>query len=145
MNLTRVAYIVDDDDAVRDSFQILLEMLGIPIRAFASAEEFLAAWEPNWNGLVFIDLRMPGMGGFKMIEELERLGSRLAVAIISGHLDEERISESSGSYPATILEKPFEVERLKDVLRRYFDVPGLARTETNSEDGRQESYSPVDE
>lgn len=131
MTLSRSVYVIDDDDAVRDSFQILLEMLEIPVRTFPSAEEFLSALNPEWDGLMFIDLRMPGMGGFRLIEELERRGSRLAVAIISGHLDEERISESSGTYPATILEKPFEVERLKDVLRRYFDVPGLASTETS--------------
>lgn len=131
MTLPLSVYVIDDDDAVRDSFRIMLEMLGIPVLTFSSAEDFLSELNPEWNGLIFLDLRMPGMGGFRLIEELERRGSRLAIAIISGHLDEERISESSGTYPATILEKPFEVERLKDVLRRYFDVPGLASSETN--------------
>jgi len=118
-------YVVDDDDAVRDSLKVLMGMFGIPVQCFPSAEEFLAVCRTDWIGLLFIDLRMPGMGGFRLIEQLDYRGSRLPVAVISGHLDEEQISESSGSYPVTILEKPFAVERLKEILRRHFTNSSL--------------------
>src|SRR5687767_8532574 len=54
-------YIVDDDAAVRDSLSLLLSLRGYRTATFASAEAFLAAWEPTWARCLFADIRMPGM------------------------------------------------------------------------------------
>lgn len=125
MSGTPAVYIVDDDEPVRDSFRILMETFGIPVHTFVSAEDFLASCNLEWIGILFVDLRMPGMGGLQLIERLDALGSRLDVVVVSGHMDEERFTESSGSYPALILEKPFAVERLREILARTFPQAAL--------------------
>ena len=118
-------FIVDDDYAIRDSLRVLMRTLGLPVRTYPSAEDFLTDFQLEWTGILFVDLRMPGMGGFQLIEQLDRRGSKIPVALISGHLDEDQISESSGSYPVNILEKPFGIDRLKEILRKYFSSPTL--------------------
>ena len=63
-------YIVDDDEAVRDSLRWLLEANGYAVRSFAGAEEFLATYDPEHVGVLIADIRMPGMSGLELQEAL---------------------------------------------------------------------------
>jgi two-component system response regulator DctR len=82
---TPKAHLVDDDEAIRDAVAWLLKSRGIPSTAYASAEEFLAAWSPNLAGCLILDMRMTGMTGLDLFELLQEKQSTLPVIFLTGH------------------------------------------------------------
>ena len=85
--MTPCAYLVDDDEAIRDSLAWLLESRGVCCRSFPSAEDFLAAWEPTLAGCLLLDIRMDGMSGPELFDALNELGNRMPVIFLTGHGD----------------------------------------------------------
>ncbi|WP_313951502.1 response regulator transcription factor [Accumulibacter sp.] len=81
------AYLVDDDDAIRDSLGWLLESRGVACLSYPSAEDFLAAWNPSLTGCVLLDIRMDGMSGPELFNLLCERGSTLPVIFLTGHGD----------------------------------------------------------
>ena len=81
----RIAYVVDDDEAVRDSTQLLLETCSIPTRGYASAMDFLADFGFGKSGCLIVDVDMPGMGGLELLELLRSCGNSMPVIVFSGH------------------------------------------------------------
>jgi FixJ family two-component response regulator len=81
-------YVVDDDDAVRDSMKILLESFLLSVRDFGSAAAFLDGFEPSGNDCLLLDLRLPAMGGFEILSILEERGVCLPVIVLTGRGDE---------------------------------------------------------
>lgn len=80
-------FVVDDDPAVRDSLTLLLEQEELAVQAFDSAESFLAACDPAWRGCAIIDVRMPGMDGVQLQEELSRRCRLLSVIFLTAFGD----------------------------------------------------------
>ena len=80
-------YVVDDDDAVRDSLKILLESYQLSVRDFGSVPEFLDGLEPVGNSCLVLDLHLPAMGGFDVMNTLARRGVPLPVIVITGRGD----------------------------------------------------------
>jgi two-component system response regulator DctR len=81
------AYLVDDDEAIRDSLGWLLESRGVACLSYPSAEDFLAAWNPSLAGCIVLDIRMDGMSGPELFEVLSERGNRLPVIFLTGHGD----------------------------------------------------------
>jgi two-component system response regulator DctR len=81
------AYLVDDDEAIRDSLGWLLESRGVPCLSYPSAEDFLAAWNPSLPGCILLDIRMDGMSGPELFDLLGERGSTLPVIFLTGHGD----------------------------------------------------------
>ncbi|HCZ17533.1 MAG TPA: response regulator [Accumulibacter sp.] len=81
------AYLVDDDEAIRDSLGWLLESRGVACLSYPSAEDFLAAWNPSLTGCVVLDIRMDGMSGPELFATLCEHGSKLPVIFLTGHGD----------------------------------------------------------
>jgi RNA polymerase sigma factor (sigma-70 family) len=100
-------YIVDDDEAVRESLGLLLTFRGWRSRAFASAEEFLAAWQPEWRGCLLVDLRMPGMDGLEMQRRLAERGNQLPIVFLTGHGDIAHARAALKNGAVDFLEKPY--------------------------------------
>ena len=84
---TPQAHLVDDDEAIRDALSWLLKSRGIPSTAYASAEDFLAAWTPELAGCVVLDMRMTGMTGLDCFERLQKNESKMPVIFLTGHGD----------------------------------------------------------
>jgi len=82
-----VVYVVDDDEAVRDSLQWLLEGVNYSVQAYDSAEAFLAAFDPQALACLILDVRMPGMSGLQLQEELAQRKAELPIVFITGHGD----------------------------------------------------------
>ena len=101
-------YIVDDDASIRDSLGLLLGLRGYRSAHFASAEDFLAAWSEGWTGCVVADLRMPGMDGLALQEELRRRGSALPFVIITAHGDVSAARAAFKADAVDFIEKPFD-------------------------------------
>ncbi|MCB1967024.1 MAG: response regulator transcription factor, partial [Candidatus Accumulibacter sp.] len=80
-------YLVDDDDAIRDSLGWLLESRGVACLSYPSAEDFLADWSPALAGCILLDIRMDGMSGPELFDVLCERGSSLPVIFLTGHGD----------------------------------------------------------
>ncbi|MCB1933850.1 MAG: response regulator transcription factor [Candidatus Accumulibacter sp.] len=85
--MTPHAYLVDDDDAIRDSLGWLLESRGVACLSYPSAEDFLADWSPALAGCILLDIRMDGMSGPELFDVLCERGSSLPVIFLTGHGD----------------------------------------------------------
>lgn len=109
--------VVDDDDAVRDSLALLLNFRGFRCRGYASAEDCLKAWSPDWRGCLLLDLRMGGMDGLALQQALTVRGSRLPVVFLTGHGDIAHARAALKAGAVDFLEKPYAEEALLEAVR----------------------------
>lgn len=119
MNPPPPVFVIEDEEPVRESLARLLSAIGFPNRTFASAESFLASYAGDEAGCLLIDIRMPGMSGLDLIEELERRGVSLPAIVMTGHTDERSLQRLSTLHTIGFLEKPFSVGQLKAMLWRW--------------------------
>jgi len=112
-----LVHIVDDDPAVRDSLQLLLDAAGLGARTYSSAAEFLVSAGALRSGCVLTDVRMPDIDGLTLQRRLTELGSRLPVVVMTGHGDVPIAVEALKIGATDFLEKPFDDERLLRILR----------------------------
>ncbi len=110
-------YIVDDDDAVRDSLLELLESVDISARGFASASVFLDEYYPNMQGCLVLDVRMPGMSGIELQHKLIEKGARLPIIFITGHGDVPMAVEAMKNGAVEFIQKPFRDQELLDCIQ----------------------------
>jgi FixJ family two-component response regulator len=82
-----IVFVIDDDVSVRDSVEDLLESVGLDVRVFASAQEFLAAERPEVPSCIVLDVRLPGASGLEFQRHLIERGFQLPIVFISGHGD----------------------------------------------------------
>lgn len=110
-------FIVDDDPSIRDALALLLSLHGMATQIFASAEDFLSAYRDNWTGCLLLDMKMPGMNGLALQEQLNGRKSRLKVIMVTAHGDvtTARIALKSGA--TDFLEKPVDNDVLLEVIR----------------------------
>lgn len=103
----QIVHIVDDDEALRDSLVWMLEANGYAVAAHDSAEAFLAACAPEMTGCIVLDVRMPGMSGLELFEELRRRHCALPVIFITGHGDVPMAVSAVKKGAVDFIEKPF--------------------------------------
>ena len=115
-------FIADDDAAVRDSLQLLLETAGYRARAFANGEDLLAAVRPEDTGCVIIDVRMPGIGGLEVQERLLANCAALPVIVITGHGDVPLAVRAMKAGAVDFVEKPFAEEAILAAVERAFEI-----------------------
>jgi FixJ family two-component response regulator len=109
-------FIVDDDDPQRDSLVWLLESHGYTVRAFSCAGDFLDAADAGHAGCLLLDVRMPGMSGLELFEELARRHSSLPVIFITGHGDVAMAVAALKKGAADFIEKPFSPEEMLKIV-----------------------------
>ena len=105
-------YVIDDDDAMRDSLDFLLGSADFHVTLFESAQHFLDALPNADFGCVVSDIRMPGIDGIELLKRLKASRSALPVLIMTGHGDIPLAVEAMKLGAADFLEKPFEDDRL---------------------------------
>lgn len=127
-------FVVDDDPAIRDSLSLLLSLRGYRTSLFGSAEDFLGALDPGWRGCLLVDLRLPGIGGLELLEELQQRGVGLPVIVITGHGDVQTARTAFKSKAVDFLEKPFDdegpVEAIEAAFQREDERLSTGREET---------------
>lgn len=109
-------FIVDDDEAVRDSLRWLLEANGYQVRSFGGAEEFLEAYDPDQVGVLIADVRMPGMSGLELQEALIARKAPLPIVFITGHGDVPMAVSTMKKGAVDFLEKPFNEADLRNIV-----------------------------
>jgi RNA polymerase sigma factor (sigma-70 family) len=114
---TQLVYIVDDDEALRDSLIWLLESTGLESVAFDSAEAFLRAYHPAMNGCLVLDIRMPGMSGLELHEKLIAMHATLPVIFITGHGDVPMAVSALKKGAVDFIEKPFNDQEMVKLIR----------------------------
>jgi two-component system response regulator FixJ len=123
-NGTPTVFIVDDDEAVRDSLGALVESAGLTAEPYESGTAFLAAVGPERIGCVLLDVQMPGLGGLEIQQRLATGHAALRVIVVTGHGDVPLAVKAMKAGAFDFIEKPFDDEGLLDCIRR-----ALAATE----------------
>src|SRR5579871_1444315 len=113
--------IVDDDEAVRNALRLLLKSIGLAARSFASAQEFMADYQPTQPGCLILDIRMPGMSGLELQQQLNLRGATIPVLFITGHGDIPMAVEAMQHGAFDFLQKPFRDQDLLDRVQRAFE------------------------
>lgn len=121
------AYLVDDDEAIRDALGWLLKSRGIANTSFASAEEFLAAWTPQLAGCVVLDMRMSGMSGLDCFDRLRELESSLPVIFLTGHGDVPLAVATLKKGAFDFFEKPLNDNELATRIQEAMDLDARQR------------------
>ena len=117
-----LVHVVDDDLAVRDALRWLLEGEGLTVKAYASAEEFLAKMDTDRAGCAVVDLRMPGMSGLELQETLAQRRVRLPLVFITAHGDIQLAVMAMRRGAVDFVQKPFANAQLVDAVWRALDV-----------------------
>ena len=113
-----VVFIVDDDDAVRRFLSGLIESVELPVEAYASAQDFLTAYQPGRPGCLVLDVRMPGMSGLELQRELAERAIDLPVIVLTGHGNVQVAVHAMKAGAVDFVEKPFDNELLLDRIQK---------------------------
>ena len=143
MNRQPIVFVVDDDDAVRNSLRLLLKSASLSTTAFASAQEFLAGWTADQPGCLVLDVRMPGMSGLELQEELNRRGAIIPVIFISGHADVPMAVEAIQHGAFDFLQKPFGDQDLIDRIQRALAADADNRQALSQLDELRKRYATL--
>ena len=116
-----LVYVIDDDEAVRDSLSILLESVGLPHQTFASAAEFLEVYDPERHACLVSDIRMPGISGLDLQERLLELHAGLPLIFITGHGDVPMAVKAMKRGATDFIQKPFRDQDLIDCIHKALE------------------------
>ena len=112
MDIQQTVFVIDDDPGARDSVAALVSSRNMPVEKFASAEDFLAAFDPQQNGCVVVDVRMQGMSGLQLQDELTQLGSQIPVIVITAYGDVPTAVQAMKHGALSFMEKPCTPDEL---------------------------------
>ena len=124
-----MVYVVDDDDDMRRSLRWLLESVGLSVATFATAEEFLSAYAPPGSGCLLLDIRMPGMGGIRLLERLQNQMRHLPVIVFTGHGDVPMAVRAMKKGALDFLEKPASHQDILDSIQDALEFDRRQRLE----------------
>ena len=110
-------FIVDDDAAIRFAMQALMDSVNLSHEIFASGDEFLEKIADQRPGCLVLDIRMPGLGGLELQEELIKRGNTLPIIFITGHGDVPMAVEAMQKGAVDFIQKPFRDQELLDRIR----------------------------
>jgi len=122
-------YIVDDDEAVRHSLQLLLKTVNIEAVCFASGDDFVAQFDTAMHGCIVLDIRMPGLSGLEVQKQLKAHGNTMPIVFITGHGDVPMAVEAMQEGAFDFVQKPFREQELMDRVSN-----ALSRSEELQED-----------
>jgi FixJ family two-component response regulator len=114
-------FLVDDDEAVRDSLGLLMKSVALTSRSFASADEFLAEYDPESPGCLVLDIRMPGMSGMELQQKLIEMRAILPIIFITGHGDIPMAVEAMQRGAVDFIPKPFRDHELLDRISKAIE------------------------
>ncbi len=120
-------FVVDDDEAIRDAIRFLMRTAKLNVETFVDAESFLAAYDTSWPGCLLLDVRMPGMSGLELQQELRNRQINLPVVIITGHGDVPMAVQAMKMGAADFVEKPFNNDELLMKVRQCLQVDAEQR------------------
>ena len=136
--LEQTVWIVDDDEAVRDSLEILCRSVGLETETYDSAAAYLDAHDPDQSGCLVLDIRMPGMSGLQLQKRLEELGSAPPIVFITGHGDVPMAVEALRAGAVDFIQKPFRDQDLLDRIQQAVQLDTKRRDALRERHGAME-------
>jgi len=124
-----VVFVVDDDEGVRKALSLLIRSAGFEVRTFDSSEAFLEDYSPDAAGCLVLDVRMTGMDGMSLQEELWNRGLDIPVIMMTGHGDVPMAVKAVQRGAIDFLQKPFEDEVLLERIRQALALNAQRRVE----------------
>jgi FixJ family two-component response regulator len=118
----RTVFIVDDDSAVRQSLELLLNSVGLDVECFGSGDEFLDSYDADRSGCLLLDVRLPGASGLDLQQQLGSMHSILPIIFLTGHADVPLAVRAMQSGAFDFLEKPFSDQDLLDRTHAALDL-----------------------
>ena len=132
--MTQTIFVVDDDEAMRDSLTWLLEGEGYQVACFDSADSFLTKRRDDMRGCIVLDVRMPEMSGLELHEKLDSLGSKLPIIFVTGHGDVPMAVAALQRGACDFIEKPFHNEELLSRIERALELDQQIFTRRSRDD-----------
>jgi two-component system response regulator FixJ len=124
-----LVYVVDDDEAVRGSLRMLLKSVGLATETYASGNEFLEHHDPNRVSCLVADIRMPGLSGLELQDELNSRHAEIPIIFITGHGDVPMAVKAMQSGAADFIQKPFRDQDLLDRIHKALHADRERRNE----------------
>lgn len=133
----RIVYLVDDDEAIRRSAGFMLKTSGFKVNSYTSGVELLKDSKELAPGCILLDVRMPGMDGLEVQEELKERGVSLPVIVMTGHGDVNVAVQAMKAGAVDFIEKPFEKAVLLSAIDEGFArIEHAGRSRTRAEEAR---------
>ncbi|HET9712804.1 MAG TPA: response regulator transcription factor [Pyrinomonadaceae bacterium] len=119
--MSATVFVIDDDPSVREAIDSLIRSVGINVRTFASAQEFMTSKRPDAPACLVLDVRMPGLSGLDLQRELGNAGIRIPVIFITGHGDIPMSVRAMKAGAVEFLTKPFRDQDLLDAISQAIE------------------------
>ena len=136
-------FVVDDDQAVRESLCWLLESVNLPVETFGSAQEFLSSYSADQGGCLILDVRMPGMSGLELQNKLAEIECSLPIIIVTGHGDVPMAVRALKAGAVDFIEKPFNDQTLLERIQNCLDQDRAQREERSLKSSLQQRLSQL--
>jgi two-component system, LuxR family, response regulator FixJ len=127
METDPTVFVVDDDPAMRESLRWLIESVNVGVETYATAQDFLAVYDPDRPGCLVLDVRMPGMGGLDLQAELARREIEIPIIIITGYAEVPTAVRALKAGALDFIEKPFSDQLLLDRIQQAIASDRQAR------------------
>ncbi|HOA73472.1 MAG TPA: response regulator [Phycisphaerae bacterium] len=136
-------YLIDDDPAIHDGLDALFGSVGLDVRSFSSAQEFLDFAHPGLCGCMIIDLRMPGMSGLELLATLRERQVALPAILLTGYADVPTAIRAMKDGAFDLIEKPFSGQTLLDCVWRAIEFDRQRRYERDQTHLLRERFSKL--
>ena len=127
----QTVYVVEDDEAVRDSLQLMLRSAGLNVATYSNANDFLNEWTETMAGCIVLDIRMPGMDGMELQKHLNERHSLLPIIFVTGHGDVPLAVEAMKHGAVEFIQKPYREEDLLDKIQEALKKDAEQRESLN--------------
>ncbi|CAN5468779.1 response regulator FixJ [soil metagenome] len=136
----QIVHIIDDDPGLRKSLLMLLESSSIAAKAYPSAEEFLSDCDADQTGCILLDLRMPGMSGLELLQNLRSKGNGIPVILMSAHADVPDAVRGMKLGAIDLLQKPVDTPVLIEAIQRSLKLSETIHAEKVESDAVRQRF-----
>lgn len=142
-NVQQTVFVIDDDQDVRDSLKWLLESVGLNVKGYENALDFLENFEPESSGCIVMDVRMPGLSGINAQKKLPEYHIDLPVIMISAHGNVDMAVTALTQGAMTFIEKPFDDQILIDHVHNALEKDRIRRERQDSHTRIRDRYDSL--
>jgi FixJ family two-component response regulator len=140
-----IVYVVDDDVSIRDALYHLMQVVGLKVECFASAQDFLKKNLPDVASCLVLDVRMPGLSGLNLQDDLAKAGVHIPIVFMTAHGDIPMTVHAMKAGAAEFLAKPFRDQDMLDAVQLAIERDRGRRALDNSHAALRASYASLTE
>jgi FixJ family two-component response regulator len=138
-----VVFVVDDDVSIREALENLFRSVGLNVKTFGTAQEFLSSQRPDAPGCLVLDVRLPGLSGLDLQRQLAEANTEIPIIFITGHGDIQMSVRAMKAGAVEFLTKPFRDQDLLDAVQQAVDRDRASRTQRADTAGLRALYKSL--